>query len=80
MGERDFSVEDSLFSEAEFVTGLADLTAQGLIEWGSDTKLRLTSKGIFHGIKLVKEVGSSDWIVLSLLYEKISGIIRPGQE
>lgn len=60
-----------LMTEEEFVVALADATAQELIEWAGDEKLRLTDKGVDKCMELREQLGGTDWIILTLLQERI---------
>ena len=64
-----------ILTDEEFGVALANLTAQGLIEWGGDEELWLTDKGIDCGLELKNKLGSSNWVLLTLLHERIRDII-----
>ena len=64
-----------ILTDGEFVVAIADLTAQGLIEWEGDEKLWLTDKGIDCGLELKNKLGNSNWVLLTLLHEKIRDIV-----
>ena len=72
--------EGEIMTEEEFVIGLADATAQGLIEWRGDNNLRLTDKGIDRAINLRESLGDTDYIIMQLFFERIHQCISEEDE
>jgi len=60
-----------LMTDEEFGAALADITAQGLVEWCSDEELRLTDKGISRAFELKEKMGNTNWLIITLLHERI---------
>ena len=63
-----------LLTDAEFAIALADLTTQGLVEWFGDEELRMTDKGIDRGLEMKDKLGDTDWVLLTLFYERIRDV------
>lgn len=73
MGNRD---DKPMMTDEEFMGALADATARGLIEWHGDEDVRLTDKGVDHAISLRERLGDTDYLILSLLFERMKECIK----